>query len=370
MGSKHHITLKTHRRFDLSLRHRWTIANDLGEQGGKTVYPVVFLELSDALGRSGLGEASPSSQYAESHETVARFLDRIDPRRLSFDDIPGSMEYLESVGPGNFPAKCAVNLALVDGASKAAGQPLHTFLGLGFPSPGPITSFSIGIDQPAIMAAKAREAESMPILKVKLGGPDDRRNFQAIREAAPRKIIRVDANAAWATREQALENIQWLAGDGLVEFVEQPMPVDAFDADLLWLKERSPLPIFADESYQHASDVRRVTQGFHGVNVKLVKTGGVTAARQALVAARDHGLKTMIGCMIESSVLISAAAHLASLADHLDLDGNLLIENDPYQGVGCDRGRLGFDQVPALTGICTRVTPGKDPAPTASHRAR
>ena len=359
MGSKNPINQKVHRRFDLSLRHRWTIANDLGVQGGRTVYPVVFLELSDSLGRQGLGEASPSSQYAESHETVIRFLHRIDSRFLSFDDIPGSMAYLESVGPGNFPAKCAVNLALLDGASKAAGQPLHTFLGLDFPSPGPITSFSIGIDRPEIMAAKAREAESMPILKVKLGGPNDRANFRAVREAAPLKTIRVDANAAWTSRDEALKNIEWLALDGRVEFVEQPMPPTASGTDACWLKERSPLPIFADESYQHATDASRVAQEFHGVNVKLVKTGGATAAKAALEAARKQGLKTMIGCMIESSVLISSAAHLASLADHLDLDGNLLVDNDPYVGVGCHKGRLGFDGNPYATGI--RI--GKCPNP-------
>ena len=125
MGSRQQIIHKLHRRFDLSLRHRWTISNDLGAGGGKTLYPVVFVELSDSLGRAGLGEASPSSQYAESYETVIRFLNRIDPSRLSFDDVPGSMEYLELVGSASFPAKCAVNLALLDGASKASGQALH-----------------------------------------------------------------------------------------------------------------------------------------------------------------------------------------------------------------------------------------------------
>lgn len=361
MGSISHITKTIHRRFDLSLRHRWTIANDLGEGGGKKIHPVVFVELSDSLGRCGIGEASPSSQYAESHETVSQFLHRIDHRYLSFDDISGSMEYLESIGPGNFPAKCAVNLALLDGASKAAGQPLHKFLGLGFPIPGPVTSFSIGIDQPELMAAKAFEAEAMPILKVKLGGTNDRRNFQSVREAAPKKTIRVDANAAWTSREQALENIQWLAADGRVEFVEQPMPPNTSEADMRWLKERSPLPIFADESYQNASDIARVVQGFHGVNVKLVKTGGVTGAKTALEIARGHGLQTMIGCMIESSLLISAAAHLASLADHLDLDGNLLIDNDPYRGLDCNRGRLGFEMTPCRTGIQAQAADKADP---------
>ncbi len=351
MGSKHPITQMVSWRFDLSLRHRWTIANDLDQGGGKMVYPVIFLELSDCLGRTGLGEASPSSQYGETHETVSQFLRQIDTQRLSFDDIHGTMEYLDSVGSGNFPAKCAVNLALLDGAAKAAEEPLHAFLKLSFPDPRPITSFSIGIDEPEVMATKTREAESMPILKVKLGGSHDRTTFRAVRNAAPDKIIRVDANAAWTRREQALDNIEWLATDGRVEFVEQPMPPTTPEADLRWLKDRSPLPIFADESYQHANDAVRIAQGFHGVNVKLVKTGGVTTAKSALEAARTQGLKTMIGCMIESSVLISAAAHLAGLADHLDLDGNLLIDNDPYRGVVCDRGRLGFDASPYTAGI-------------------
>jgi len=271
MASKHPITKLASRRFDLSLRHRWTIANNLGQGGGRTVYPVIFAELSDFLGRTGLGEASPSSQYGESHQTVSRFLRQIDIRRLSFDDIPGSMEYLESVGSGNFPAKCAVNLALLDGAAKAAEIPLHAFLDLSFPNPGPVTSFSIGIDEPEVMATKTREAESMPILKVKLGGSNDQATFQAVRNAAPDKIIRVDANAAWTRREQALETIEWLAADGRVEFVEQPMPTSTSEADTRWLRDRSPLPIFADESYQHATDAVRVAQGFHGVNVKLVK---------------------------------------------------------------------------------------------------
>jgi len=351
MASKHPITKLASRRFDLSLRHRWTIANNLGQGGGRTVYPVIFAELSDFLGRTGLGEASPSSQYGESHQTVSRFLRQIDIRRLSFDDIPGSMEYLESVGSGNFPAKCAVNLALLDGAAKAAEIPLHAFLDLSFPNPGPVTSFSIGIDEPEVMATKTREAESMPILKVKLGGSNDQATFQAVRNAAPDKIIRVDANAAWTRREQALETIEWLAADGRVEFVEQPMPTSTSEADTRWLRDRSPLPIFADESYQYATDAVRVAQGFHGVNVKLVKTGGATAAKSALEAARAQGLKTMIGCMIESSVLISAAAHLASLADHLDLDGNLLVDNDPYRGVVCHQGRLGFENSTQRTGI-------------------
>jgi L-Ala-D/L-Glu epimerase len=140
-----------------------------------------------------------------------------------------------------------------------------------------------------------------------------------------------------------------------VEFVEQPMPASSPDEDMLWLKERSPLPLFADESYHHEGDAPRCAKLFHGVNVKLMKTFGITGANRALRAARKAGLQTMIGCMIESSLLISAGAHLAGLADHLDLDGNLLITNDPYLGVQTPCGVLSFRGVGDLYGL--RVTP-------------
>jgi L-alanine-DL-glutamate epimerase-like enolase superfamily enzyme len=332
----------TFRRFDLALRHSWSISTDVVPGGGKSVYPVVFVELADKEGRTGIGEASPSSQYHESHATVTAFLRRADADRLSFDDLAGSMAYLDSIAPGNFPAKCALNLALHDGAAKAAGKLVCDFLGLGFTEGRHVTSFTVGIDTPEMMARKTAEAAAMPVLKLKLGSPRDRENFAAVRGIAPRKPIRVDANAAWPTKEEALRNIAWLAADGNVEFVEQPMPPELPDADWVWLKERSQLPLFGDELYQSAADADRCARCVHGVNVKLVKTGGVIAGQAALEAARARGLKTMLGCMIESSVLISAAAHLAELTDHLDLDGNLLITNDPYAGVRTERGTMGF----------------------------
>ncbi len=178
------------RRFDLELRHLWAISTDLGGDGGKTVYPVVLVDLKDSLGRVGIGEASPSSQYHESVDTVSSFLSRIEPGRLSFDHLPESMSYLESVAAGNFPAKCAINLALLDGAARAAGKPLHGFLGLGFREGAHLTSFTIGIDTPESMAAKTQEAEDMPVLKLKMGSPRDRENFAAVRGAAPGKPLR------------------------------------------------------------------------------------------------------------------------------------------------------------------------------------
>jgi L-alanine-DL-glutamate epimerase-like enolase superfamily enzyme len=341
------------RRFDLALTHSWAIATDVsaGQVSGKNTYPVVFVDLQDSAGRNGVGEGAPSSQYQESWETVFHFLQRVDSNRLSFDDIDGSMAYLEGLPDPSRPAICAVNLALLDGASKASSQTLHAFLGLEFPSGGRISSFTIGLDTPEMIERKVVEAARYPILKMKLGSPADRENLAALRRAAPRKRVRVDANAAWKTKEEALARIEWLAADGAIEFVEQPMPATTPVSELAWLRSRSPLPLVGDESYQGSADAALCAEAYHGVNVKLVKTGGVTAGKAALEAARSQGLKTMLGCMIESSVLISAAAHLASLTDWLDLDGNVLITNDPYRGVGNVDGRMEFEPGRSLPGL-------------------
>lgn len=338
-------------RFDLKLKHLWAIATDVHKTGGKTICPVVYVELTDGQGRRGLGEASPSTQYNETHATVSAFLDRVDASRLSFDDIAGSLQYLDSLGPVSQPAKCAVDIALLDGAARAAGKPVYDFLGLGFSEDRHVSSYTIGIDTPEAVAMKAAEAAEYPVLKIKLGGPHDPETLAAVRGAAPNKRLRVDANAAWSDPNEACRKIDWLAGEGNIEFVEQPMPPSAPEPDLEWLKSRSALPLIADESYQHAEDAERCAPFFHGVNVKLVKTGGISEAKFALEAARKLGLKTMIGCMIESSVLISAGAHLAELADYLDLDGSVLISNDPYIGVQNSGGRLSFQQAPEKLGL-------------------
>jgi L-alanine-DL-glutamate epimerase-like enolase superfamily enzyme len=206
------------------------------------------------------------------------------------------------------------------------------------------------------------EAERFPVLKVKVGAADDKANLAALREAAPTKTIRVDANEGWKTKEQALEMIEWLANDKNIQYVEQPMPAATRPKDWIWLKERSPLPIFGDESYHTSADISQAAECFHGVNVKLVKTGGVSGGYEALKAARKAGLKTMIGCMIETSILISAAAHLAELCDFLDVDGNILCTNDPYLGVTSEKGILSFAQAPEKIGLRVSL---RNPQPAA-----
>jgi L-alanine-DL-glutamate epimerase-like enolase superfamily enzyme len=340
----------TFRPLELQLAHTWKISRGTGSNSVR----VVVVELTGADGTVGLGEAAPISRYKESAETVEAFLKKVDPRGLSFKDIEGSMSYLATISEHDMAAKCALNLALLDGAAKRAKKPIYDLLGLGFRENQHVTSFSIGIDQPDVVRSKVLEAQPYPLLKLKMGVPGDKERLAALREAAPEKPVRVDANEGWKTKEQALEMIEWLAQDGKIQYVEQPMPAGAPGKDWAWLKTRSPLPIFADESYHQANDIDKAAEWFHGVNVKLVKTGGITAGKEALEAARKAGLKTMIGCMIETSILISAAAHLAELCDYLDLDGNILITNDPYEGPTSKNGVLSFAGTAEKTGLCIR----------------
>lgn len=323
---------------ELISAHPWKLART--ERSSQ--FEVAIVEIRDQYGDVGLGEAAPISRYRESIATVEKFLGRVDPSVLKADNWSEVATYLNSLSIGDFAAKCALNIAWNDISAKQQHQTISDHFGLRFEEQTYITSFTIGIDSPDIIKFKVAAAELFPILKIKVGSVYDRENFAALREIASQKPVRVDANEGWKTKELALEMITWLAEDGNVQFIEQPMPAEVSSEDWKWLKKRSPLPIFADESYHSAKDADLIAECFHGVNVKLVKAGGIDGAVDALKAARQRGLTTMLGCMIETSVLISAAAHLSSLCDFLDLDGNLLIKNDPYAGVTAENGVLSF----------------------------
>jgi len=338
-------------QFELRLAHQWATAHSAAKKGRI----VTFVELKSDNGITGIGESAPSDRYGETLATVGEFLKKVDPKQLSFDDVAGSMAYLDSIAPGEFAAKCPVNIALMDGASKIAGKPVYDVLGLGFTENKHVTSYTIGIDTPEMVRLKVRDAAIYPVLKLKVGVPQDREIMAALREVAPTKTVRIDANEGWKTKEDALKNIEWFAQDKHIEFVEQPMPAKTSRKDLAWLKERSPLPLYADESYISPADVDLCVECYHGVNVKLIKSGGISGAFAALKAAKDAGLKRMIGCMIESSVLISAGAQLAELADHLDLDTNLLITNDPYAGPTVRNGMMSFAEASENTGLRVRA---------------
>ncbi|MGD1102183.1 MAG: dipeptide epimerase, partial [Terriglobia bacterium] len=246
--------------------------------------------------------------------------------------------------PGQYAAKAALDIALMDWVGQKLGVPLYRYFGLD-PHDAPITTFSIGIDTPEITRQKVREAEPFPVLKIKVGLDTDEATIAAVRSVT-NKPLRVDANEGWKDKEEAVRKINWLAGQG-VEFVEQPMPADMLE-ETRWVRERVRLPLIADEACQRASDIPKLVGIFAGVNIKLDKSGGILEAFKMLQMARALGLKTMLGCMISSSVSVTAAAHLSPLVDYADLDGNLLIANDPFSGVQVKNGKLLLPDRPGL----------------------
>jgi L-alanine-DL-glutamate epimerase-like enolase superfamily enzyme len=244
---------------------------------------------------------------------------------------------------GNAAAKAALDMALYDLVGKLTGQPVYRLLGLN-PERTPVSSFTIGIDTPERMADKAKEAKDFPILKVKVGTDQDLEIIRAIRDVTSATLY-VDANTAWTPRE-AIRKITELAEYG-IEFVEQPVAPEDLDG-LRLIRENVPVPIIADESCVTFSDVARVAGCVDGINIKLMKCGGLTEAIRMIHAARALNLRVMIGCMIESSLAITAAAHLTPLVDYADLDGPLLIADDPFQGVRYDHGKLVLPDRPGL----------------------
>ncbi|MCU0452328.1 MAG: dipeptide epimerase [Bacteroidetes bacterium] len=329
----------TYRRFDLTLRHPFTIA-----RGTSSVDPIMLVEVEQD-GIVGLGEAAPSGRYGESIESVGRFLASLD---ASAWNDPFLLEQIlaevDARAPGNPAAKASVDLALHDWVGKKLGVPLYQWWGLD-PAKTPLTSFTIGIDTPDMIKRKVEEAEPYPLLKIKLGSDHDREIMKAIRSVT-KKTLRVDANEGWKTKELALDRIEWLAGEG-VEFVEQPMPASDL-AGTAWVRERSPLPLIADENCVRVGDIPTLRGVFDGINIKLMKCTGVREAMAMIRTAKACGMKVMMGCMIETSVAITAAAHLSPLLDYADLDGNILTTNDPYQGALVKDGRLVLPHEPGI----------------------
>ncbi len=329
----------TYQPYELQLKHVFTLAS-----GSRTTTPVMLTQI-EYEGITGYGEASMPPYLGESHESVTRFLSRVE---LSQFNDPFLMEdilaYVDGIAPGNHAAKASVDIALHDLTGKLMGQPWHRIWGLN-PAHIPDTSFTIGIDQEEVVKAKTREAAPYNILKVKLGGGNDQQMIEAIREVTDKPLC-VDVNQGWTRKEEALEMIYWLKEQGVV-FVEQPMPKTAID-DMAWLTHRSPLPTVADEAIQTIADVPKVHGVYNGINIKLMKCGGMRAAHQMANMARGLGMEVMIGCMTETSCAVTAAAQLAPLARWADLDGNLLISNDIFEGLKVTNGHLIIPQKPGI----------------------
>ncbi len=324
-----------HHAFELQLRHTFRLA-----RGDSDTRQVLMVELEHE-GLVGRGEAAPIARYGQDTASAARAAERMvaridNPR--AFDSAAA-----RAAVAGEPAAEAAVDMALRDLAGKRLGTPLYELLGID-PSSMPFTSFTIGMDTPEIVEQKVREASGFEVLKVKMGSDDDRQVLETVRGMVDCPI-RVDANEGWAL-EDALARLEWLEEMG-VEFVEQPLPADQH-AEMCELKKRSPLPLIADESVARAEDIPRLAEAFDGINIKLMKCGGLGEALRMIHVARAHGLKIMLGCMVETSMAVTAAAHIAPLVDYTDLDGNLLITNDPFVGAEVRGGKLVLPSEPGL----------------------
>ncbi|MBX9719892.1 MAG: dipeptide epimerase [Candidatus Obscuribacterales bacterium] len=303
----------------------------------------------------GLGEACPASYHSESISTVMAVLEQLQKKDILGDDpfaIQEICRQMDKVIAGNYAAKSAIEMALQDICGKILGKPLYQIYGLSNLA-APITDFTIGIDNLEMLEKKTKEAveAGFKVLKVKQGTNYDREIIKCVRKHAPDTLLRVDANGAW-TPKQAVEMAKFLA-EHQVQFIEQPVPKFAPLDEWRYVREHSPIPIFADESCCRAQDVARLAPFVDGVVVKLAKTGGMSEAMRLIHTARAHNLKIMFGCMIESSVGITAAAHLASLVDYLDLDGAMLLAEDPFEGAEFKDGQMVPPERPGL-GVLAR----------------
>ena len=325
--------------YDLKLKQAWGLS-----RGTWTTRRNAFVRI-EKDGVVGFGEAAPIARYNETAESAAAFIEKARPvidRDLG--EYAVRFGEIEAVGPGEHAAKAALDMAILDWVGKRLNVPVWKLFGLAG-ARTVTTTYSIGIDEVPVMQQKVRDAADFSVYKVKVGTADDRKIIEGIR-AVTNKPLRTDANEGWKTKEEALEMIDWMAGQG-VELVEQPLPATRLE-DYAWLKDRVKIPVFADESLILPSDLPRIAPYFHGVNVKIMKCGGVQEAVRLAAMARALGLKLMIGCMIESSLGISAGAAIAQLFDCADLDGNLLISNDPFRGVKTVKDRIILNDKPGL----------------------
>lgn len=325
--------------YSLALKHVFTIAGN-----SRTSTPVMLTRI-EYDGLTGYGEASMPPYLGESQETASKFLGKVDLSQFSdpflIEDI---LDYVDAIDEGNRAAKASIDIALHDLVGKMMGQPWHKIWGLN-PEHTPNTSFTIGIDTAEVVRQKVAEASAFKILKVKLGRENDREMIETIRSAT-KVPLAVDVNQGWKDKEKALEMIHWLKEMGIV-MVEQPMPKEQIE-DMAWLTARSPLPVFGDESVQRLPDIVKAVGVYHGINIKLMKCTGMREAFAMAKTARSLGMKVMIGCMTETSCAVSAAAQLSPLAEFADLDGNLLITNDLYQGMLIKNGKVTLNDLPGI----------------------
>jgi L-alanine-DL-glutamate epimerase-like enolase superfamily enzyme len=329
----------SYRPYELQLRHVFTVATN-----SRTTTPVVLTTI-EYEGVKGFGEASMPPYLGESHESVLNFLSKVNLEQFHDpfmrEDI---LAYIDGVMPGNHAAKASLDIALHDLTGKLLGQPWFRLWGLD-PTKAPVTSFTIGIDTADVVREKTLEAGAFRMLKIKMGRDNDREMIDTVRSVTDVPVF-VDVNQGWKDRNYALEMAHYVKERGGL-FIEQPMPKEQVD-DIAWLTERSPLPILADEALQTVEDLLPMKGIYSGINIKLMKCGGMHAAYKMITMARQMGMKILIGCMTETSCAVSAAAQLSPLVDWADLDGNLLINNDVYEGMTVVDGRISLPDRPGI----------------------
>ncbi len=322
----------------LHLRHTWTTT-----MASSSFRDTVHLSYTRD-GITGHGEGAPILRYATTPAQAAEALQAITPLLQAADLSDLSLEKIslllsqvaQALGPAQKAALAACDLALFDWLGQRLNLPVYRLFGLD-PTRAPLTSFSIGIDAPEHIREKVREADACPILKIKVGLASDEETIAAVRSVTT-KPLRVDANEGWTDPEEAIRKINWMATQG-VELIEQPLPAHML-AETRYVRERVGLPIFADEACIDLASIPLLHEAYDGINVKLDKAGGMLEAMRWIASARGLGLKVMLGCMVSSSCACTAAAHLASLADVCDLDGSLLVADDPFHGAAVQQGRL------------------------------
>lgn len=324
---------------ELKLRHAFNLA-----RSSRTTTPDVLVEI-EYDGLIGYGEASMPPYLGESIPSVMEFLGKLDLTQFSdpfrLEEI---LAYVDGVAPDNRAAKASVDIALHDLLGKIMGQPWYKIWGLS-PEKAPNTSYTIGIDKPDVVRQKVDEATPYKVLKVKMGLDNDKELVEIIRSKTDRPIC-VDANQGWTDKEKALEMCYWLKERNCL-FVEQPFDKSMIE-ETAWLRERSPLPLIADEFLQRLPDVIRAYQVYDGINIKLMKSTGMHEAYKMAVLAKSLGMKLMVGCMTETSCAVSAAAQLSPMVDWADLDGNLLIANDSFDGMKIVDGKVTLTDLPGI----------------------
>lgn len=325
--------------YTIKLKEQFTISIN-----SRTTTPAVIVEV-EHNGLTGYGEASLPPYLYEDQSSVMNFLNKVNLASFSGpENINLILDYVDNIAEGNNAAKASVDIALHDLLGKFLDVPLHKYLGIDRRN-NIYSSYTIGISDSKKTKQKVDDSSEFKFLKVKLGSERDREIIMSIREFTDKPLF-IDVNQGWSDKYFALDMISWLAGQNVV-LVEQPLPKENFE-DVNWLNEKSPLPIIADESVRVLGDLEKIKDFYTGVNIKLMKAGGIRQAYRMMQRAEELNLKIMLGCMTETSCAITAASHLSPLADWVDLDGAELISNDLFNGIKIKDGALIIPDLPGL----------------------